>query len=138
MKHGMGNLLVGLGCQALPALPLQRVEHPVGVSWEYPKIRRHKAEEEEAEAKRFGKLEMLRIPKGSGKRKQEVCTVQMKEVAAALTFISVFQVCFSRRIWEISLSKCPDSKGVMGMETRNAGDQDTVMGIKTRRHLKQK
>lgn len=61
----------------------------------------------------------------SRKRKQEVCTVQMKEVAAALTFISAFQVCFSRRNWEISLSKCPDSKGVMGMETQNAGDQDT-------------
>lgn len=61
----------------------------------------------------------------SRKRKQEVCTVQMKEVAAALTFISAFQVCFSRRKWEISLSKCPDSKGVMKMETQNAGDQDT-------------
>lgn len=54
-----------------------------------------------------------------------MCTVQMKEVAAALTFISAFQVCFSRRKWDISLSKCPDNKGVMGMETKNAGDQDT-------------
>lgn len=41
-------------------------------------------------------------------------------------------MCFSRRKWEISLSECPDSEGVMGMETRNArrsrhgdGDQDT-------------
>lgn len=90
---------------------------------EYLKIRRHKAEE--AEAKRLGKLE-------SGKKKQEVCTVQMREVAAALTFILAFQVCFSRRKWGISLSKCPDGKGVMGMETQNAGgsghsdgDQDT-------------
>lgn len=56
-------LVWDLRCQALPELPLHRVEHPVGISWEYPKIRRHKAEEEEAEAKRFGKLEMLRIPK---------------------------------------------------------------------------
>lgn len=69
----------------------------------------------------------------SGKRKQELRTIQMKEVAAALAFISAFQVCFSRRTWEISLSKCPHSKGVMGMETWNAGDQDTVMG-KTQRH----
>lgn len=58
----------------------------------------------------------------------------MKEVAAALPFISAFQVCFSRRKWEISLSKCPDSKGVMGMETQNAGDRDTVMGINTQGH----
>lgn len=53
----------GIWCQALPALPVHGVEHPVGISWEYPKIRRHKAEEEEAEAKRSGKLEMLCIPK---------------------------------------------------------------------------
>lgn len=49
----------------------------------------------------------------------------MKEVAAALAFISAFQVCFSRRKWEISLSKCPQSKGVMGTETQNAGGTKT-------------
>lgn len=61
-------LVWDLGCQAPPALPLHRVERAAGISWEYPKIRRHKAEEEEAEAKRFGKLEMLRIPKDSERR----------------------------------------------------------------------
>lgn len=69
----MGDLLVSLGCQALPALPLQRVEHPVGIPWEYLKIRRHKAEEEEAEAKRFGKLEMLHIPKDRAGRESRKC-----------------------------------------------------------------
>lgn len=65
----MGDLLASLGSGVSgTSSTLHRVEHPFGISWEYLKIRRHKAEEEEAEAKRFRKLEMLHIPKDRAAR----------------------------------------------------------------------
>lgn len=39
-------------------------------------------------------------------------------------YFSIPGVLFQEEMGD-QLSKCPDSKGVMGMETQNAGDQDT-------------
>lgn len=71
----MGDLLasLGSGVSGTSSTASAQVEHPVGISWEYPKIRRHKAEEEEAEAKRFGKLEMLHIPEDRVGRESRKC-----------------------------------------------------------------